>query len=444
MPDEFEPRKLARRTLQIIAALAVVGLVLLFAPGLGEVRDLLADAQPEWVVLAVVFEALSCVSYVLMFRPVFCRNMPWRTSWEIGMAELAAGSIVPASGAGGLALGAWILSAGGMPAERIASRSVAFFLIKSSVNFVAVAVLGTVMALGLVGPDLSLWLTAVPAAGALLVIAAVLVVPRLGVGAPAPADAGRTRKALRQVRKALVGGTGEAVQLVRSRNGLVIAGSIGYWAWDNAVLWATFHAFGFSPPITVILLGYLIGQLGGLLPLPGGLGGIDGGLIGTLIVYGLPAAPVAAAVLVYRVILFWLPLLAGGAAFISLRRGLNRPDRPELCVVPSGDLGVAFEPCPASGHRWPTNRGARPATRSTRTRSCWGSSRCDLRRPSPSSSTPPCGSRRVAGRRFRCRRPTAPGPSSRRSTCTRMRPWWSTAPATRRGFRSRPTAPSPR
>jgi uncharacterized protein (TIRG00374 family) len=335
MPDEFEPRRLMKRTLQVVAALAVVGLVLLFAPGLGEVRDLLAEARPEWVALAVVFEALSCVSYVLMFRPIFCRNMPWRTSWEIGMAELAAGSIVPASGAGGLALGAWILSAGGMPAERIASRSVAFFLIKSSVNFVAVAVLGTVMALGLVGPDLSLWLTAVPAAGALLVIAAVLVVPRLGVSAPAPADAGRMRKALRQVRKALVGGTGEAVQLVRSRNGLVIVGSVGYWAWDNAVLWATFHAFGFSPPITVILLGYLIGQLGGLLPLPGGLGGIDGGLIGTLIVYGTPAAPAAAAVLVYRVILFWLPLLVGAAAFISLRRGLNSPDRPELCVVPA-------------------------------------------------------------------------------------------------------------
>src|SRR5215207_11395824 len=80
MPDEFEPRRLARRTLQIVAALAVVGLVLLFAPGLGEVRDLLVEAQPEWVALALVFEALSCVSYVLMFRPIFCRNMPWRTS----------------------------------------------------------------------------------------------------------------------------------------------------------------------------------------------------------------------------------------------------------------------------------------------------------------------------------------------------------------------------
>jgi uncharacterized membrane protein YbhN (UPF0104 family) len=212
---------------------------------------------------------------------------------------------------------------------------VAFFLIKSSVNFIAVAVLGTVMAVGLVGPDLSPWLTAVPAAGALLVIAAVLAVPRLGVGGPVSADAGRTRRAMREARKALVGGTAEAVQMVRSRNVLVIAGALGYWAWDNAVLWATFQAFGYSPPITVILLGYLIGQLGGLLPLPGGLGGIDGGLIGTLIIYGTPAAPTAAAVLVYRVILFWLPLLAGGAAFISLRRGLNRPDRPELCVVPA-------------------------------------------------------------------------------------------------------------
>ena len=334
LPDEFEPKRLRRRTLQIVAVLAVVGFVLLLAPGLGEVRDLLTEARPEWVVLAVAFEALSCVSYVLMFRPIFCQNMPWRTSWEIGLAELGAGSVVPASGAGGLALGAWILREGGMPAHRIASRSVAFFLIKSSVNFIAVALLGTVMALGLLGPDLSLWLTAAPAAGAVLVIAAVLVVPRLGVGAPVSVDAGRTRRAIHEVRKALVGGAREAVQMVRSRNLLVIVGALGYWAWDNAVLWATFQAFDFSPPITVILMGYLIGQLGGLLPLPGGLGGIDGGLIGTLIVYGTPAAVTVAAVLVYRVILFWLPLLAGAVAFISLRRGINRPDRPELCVVP--------------------------------------------------------------------------------------------------------------
>lgn len=335
MPEEFQPRRLGRRALQIVAVLVVVGLVLLLAPGLGEVRDLLTQARPGWLALAVAFEALSCVSYVLMFRPVFCQSMPWRTSWEIGLSELGAGSIVPASGAAGLALGAWILREGGMPARQIASRSVAFFLIKSSVNFIAVAVLGTLMAVGVLGPELSPWLTAVPAAGALLVIVAVLVIPRIGLGASLADDAGRTRRAMREARVALVGGAHEAVRILRSRNWLVIVGAVGYWAWDNAVLWAAFHAFGFSPPLTIILMGYLIGQLGGLLPLPGGLGGIDAGLIGTLIVYGAPAAATAAAVLVYRVILFWLPLLAGAVAFISLRRGLNRPDRPDLCVVPA-------------------------------------------------------------------------------------------------------------
>jgi uncharacterized membrane protein YbhN (UPF0104 family) len=84
--------------------------------------------------------------------------------------------------------------------------------------------------------------------------------------------------------------------------------------------------------VTLVLMGYLIGQLGGLLPLPGGLGGIDGGLLGALVVYGLPAttATMATAILAYRVILFWLPLLLGATAFVSLRRGLQNPERLDL------------------------------------------------------------------------------------------------------------------
>jgi uncharacterized membrane protein YbhN (UPF0104 family) len=335
LPREADPRRLGRRAALVIAALGVVGVVVLLAPGLGELRDRLAGAQPGWLALAVAFEALSGVSYVLMFRPVFCAHMPWRTSWEIGWSELAVGSLLPASGAGGLALGAWILHEGGMPAERIARRSVAFFLVKSSVNFVAVAVLGTVLALGLVGPDLPLALTALPAAVAILALVAVLAVPLVGPGGPPAPGAGRPLRALAAIRRAVVNGIVEARQLVGSRNRLLLAGAVGYWAWDNAVLWATFHAFGASPALAVVLMGYLIGQLGGLLPLPGGLGGIDGGLFATLLVYGAPVTATAAAVLAYRVILFWLPLLVGAVAFASLHRGLNRPDRPELCVVPA-------------------------------------------------------------------------------------------------------------
>jgi uncharacterized membrane protein YbhN (UPF0104 family) len=331
LPPELAPRRLLRRLLQVVALLAVIVLVALLAPGLDDVRDRLGGAAPGWLAFAVALEALSCGSYVLMFRQVFCSRMSWRTSAQIAWSELGAGALVPASGAAGLALGAWILHRGGMPADRIARRSVAFFLIKSSVNFVAVAVLGAVMAVGLVGPDRSLLLTALPAALSVGLIALVLLIPRLGPGRdPGPGEP-RLRRAIVAARRAVIGGTAEAVEILRSRDLTLVVGAIGYWAFDNAVLWATFQAVGADVPVSVVMMGYLIGQLGGLLPLPGGVGGIDGGLIGTLVVFGAPAAATAAAVLIYRVILFWLPLLGGAAAFASLRRGLERPERPDLC-----------------------------------------------------------------------------------------------------------------
>jgi uncharacterized protein (TIRG00374 family) len=331
LPEELAPRRLARHFAAVVALLAALILIALLAPGLGQVRDVLARASLGWLALAAVFELLSCVSYVLMFRPVFCRRMSWRASAEIGGAELAVGSIVPASGAGGLALGAWILSRRGMPADRIARRSVAFFLIKSSVNFVAVAVIGTLMAVGLIGPHRSLLLTALPAALSIALIALLLAMPRLGAGRPPGLGAGKVRRAVHAARAAVIDGVREARELVVRRDAVLLTGAIGYWAWDNAVLWATYHAVGADVPLSIVLMGYLIGQLGGLLPLPGGVGGIDGGLIGTLIVYGAPAAATAAAVLAYRVILFWLPLLLGAIAFASLRRALAEPQRADLC-----------------------------------------------------------------------------------------------------------------
>ena len=131
---------------------------------------------------------------------------------------------------------------------------------------------------------------------------------------------------------AIADGTTEAGTLLLTRDPLLISGAVGYWLFDNLVLMAAFAAFGASPPLVIVLMAYLIGQLGGALPLPGGLGGIDGGLIGTLIVYGIPVAQAAAAVLLYRVVLFWVPLVMGVPAFVSLRRGLNDTRRPDLCL----------------------------------------------------------------------------------------------------------------
>src|SRR5690349_10052535 len=126
MPARFAPQRLARRTVPVIAGLGAIVLIVALAPGLGDVREHFDHALPGWILLGIVFEVASCVSYVMMFRPVFCNRMQRRLSAEIGLSELAVGSIVPASGAGGLALGAWILRRRGMAGERIARRSVAF------------------------------------------------------------------------------------------------------------------------------------------------------------------------------------------------------------------------------------------------------------------------------------------------------------------------------
>jgi uncharacterized protein (TIRG00374 family) len=325
MPQGFDLRQLGRRVGEVVALLAVLILVAALAPGLGEVRDRLSGADPWWLAGAVAFEILSSLSYVLMFRPVFCSLMTWRSATEVGLSEVGIGSIIPASGAGGVAFGAWVLSRAGMPAATIARRSVAFLLLKSSVNFAAVVVVGLLAFAGVIGPSQSVWLTLVPAALAALLMAAVALIPRIPEGEPAGPDAGRARRLWHGVRAALVRGTAEAGVLLRRRDPLLLAGILGYWAWDNLALWAAFHAIGDPQGLSVILLGYLIGQLGGLLPIPGGIGGIDGGLIGTFIVYGASPASAAAAVLAYRIILFWIPLILGAIAFLSLRRSMARP-----------------------------------------------------------------------------------------------------------------------
>src|SRR4051812_36243945 len=87
LPRGLDDRSLRRRVLQIAVVLGIVGLVAAFAPGLGEVRARIEGAQPCWLGVAVVLELLSCLCYVLMFRPIFCARMSWRTSYQLAMSE---------------------------------------------------------------------------------------------------------------------------------------------------------------------------------------------------------------------------------------------------------------------------------------------------------------------------------------------------------------------
>ncbi|MFL5823236.1 MAG: YbhN family protein [Solirubrobacteraceae bacterium] len=338
MPAELNPRRIRRRMLQLAAVVLVVVLVVVLGPGLGSLRHQLAHASPGWVVAAVAFEVLSALCYVVVFRAVFCPGMSWRLSYQIGMAEQGANSVLSVSGAGGLALGAWALRRGGMSVDHIGRRTVAFFFLTSLANVVGVIVFAALYAGGILGHDPNVVLTyafgVAAVAATLIVLSLPPLLDRTTVDEAALARRGRIARVARFARESLVLGIRDAVALIRQRSLGVIVGSVGTVAFDIAVLGAAFKAFGYVPPVGVLALGYLIGQLGGNLPIPGGIGGVDGGLIGTFVLYHQPLAISTAAVLIYHAIAIWVPALLGSAAFVKLRRTLQREEKPAAMCMP--------------------------------------------------------------------------------------------------------------
>jgi uncharacterized membrane protein YbhN (UPF0104 family) len=333
LPVEFSPSRL-RRSLVILAAIVLVliaGLVLV--PGLGSLRENFTGAQPGWLALAAVLELGSCAGYVVAFRGVFCRRMSWRTSTEIGLSELAANSVFSIGGAGGLALGAWILRRGGLAADFIARRTVAFFLLTSLANVSFLAIGGLALAAGLLSGSQGVLLGLIPAVVAALAIALVL-----GMRQLAGVLARRSMRArLVAAASAAADGVDEALQLLRARDPAILLGASTYLLFDVAMLGVCFAAFGNDvPPVAVLLVAYIIGQLGSLIPIPGGIGGVDAGLIGTLVLYGVDATDAAVAVIAYRGLLLTIPALLGLPALAVLRRRL-RDEAHDIAACAPGE-----------------------------------------------------------------------------------------------------------
>ena len=84
------------------------------------------------------------------------------------------------------------------------------------------------------------------------------------------------------------------------------------------MLYAAFRAFGQLPPLAVLIQAYFVGLLGNLLPLPGGIGGVDGGMIGALVAFGVSGSLALIAVLTYRFFAFWLPTIPGVIAYFCV------------------------------------------------------------------------------------------------------------------------------
>ena len=317
-------RALVRRValFGVVAIAAVIGLSAL--PGIDDVRDRLAGADPRWLVAAAACAVGSMLGFVRALWAVFDRIVPWRRALVLGVAEQGANVLLPAGGAGGPAFGAFVMRRIGVPATLADRRHAVLFLATSAVGFFALVLAGTGEAIGLLPGDVSLVASALPAAGAAALIALAIVYARLPPAAQ-PAH-GRVRTLLWRLRRFLHGSVRDTVELLRHGDRLLVAGAISYYAFDVACLACSFQAFGGgAPPVGVFVLAYTLGHAGALLPTPGGVGGTEGGLIGMFVAYGTPLDLAAAAVLGYRVFQLGLPLVLGAISLLRIRYVLAHP-----------------------------------------------------------------------------------------------------------------------
>ena len=315
-------RQLRQGVISTVVLAVLAAGVLMAVPGLSNVSHRLRDIDGGWIALAIVLELLSCLGYVLAFQLVFHRA-PLRFAARVAWSQLAFGAVVPAGGAGGAAVGAWIFHAKGFPLTRIAERTAVLFLLTSAVNVTVLGVTGLAALTGVLEAPDELWLSLLPAAlgiGAIVGFAALArIIPPL---------VARERMAQRPRVAAGLLGLARSVRaterlMVRPSAGLL--GAFGYLGFDIALLWVGFRAVGYSPPIAGLILAYQIGYLSTLIPIPGGIGVLDGGLIAALALYGIPAGLAAPAVLLYHAAWLAVPTVLGSIAFVLVRRNLDEP-----------------------------------------------------------------------------------------------------------------------
>jgi uncharacterized membrane protein YbhN (UPF0104 family) len=328
----FTRRQVLLFTLFVGSCLAFLYFVLPKVVGLKHTWSRIQHGNWWWLGLAALLEVCSFLGYVVLFRAVFVRGrsrIGLKVSYEITMAGLAATRLFASAGAGGIVLTAWALRRSGMEPRTVAQRIFAFNVLLYAVFMVTLVLGGLGLALGVLPGDAPFAITIVPAiigAVIILIFAAVALVPgdfdRLVARWTSDGLFGRLAARAAAAPAAAAAGVRTAVALVRTRDPQLL-GAIAWWGFDISVLWASFHAFGGSPTIPVIIMCYFIGQLGNVLPLPGGIGGVDGAMVGAFSAFDVSPSLAVVSVLAYRAFAFWLPTLPGGIAWLQLRRTVH-------------------------------------------------------------------------------------------------------------------------
>ncbi|HEU4738306.1 MAG TPA: lysylphosphatidylglycerol synthase transmembrane domain-containing protein [Solirubrobacterales bacterium] len=343
-----------RRLIQTVVVVFILlgGIYFLFPKlvGLGDSLGKLDDADPLWIAIAIGFNVVAYATYIALFKAVVggdALRLTWKETYEINMAGVAGTLLFSAGGAGGIAVTYWALRKAGMPRRDVARRMVAFVSLHYAFYPIALIVFGVLLRTGVLNGKSSVELTIIPAGVAgLLIILGVLVAfipPDSDRRLARFAHSERSRNWLRSAGK-IPATLGEGFRFALGlfahprRGGLAVLGAAGFWAASIGVLWASFHAFGVHVPLAVVVQGFFLGMVANLFPLaPAGVGAVDAGMIGAFVLFGIPEETVFPAVLIFRLVAFWMPIPPGIFAFFQLRHTVHRWEEDGLPIDRGGE-----------------------------------------------------------------------------------------------------------
>ncbi len=307
-----EPRARRRPGLRVLGTVVISALslaVLVWVAPPSQVIDTIADMNPVWVAAAFGLELASCLSYIVVFRRFFPEPSP-PVSRRVAWIAMGAGAVLPGGNFSSAATTGWLLRKQDISARRLIERCGELLCFLILFGFFVNGVAGVVLLVGFGHGPHDLEHTGGPILVSLVVIGAALAMMLIGrhYGERAP-----------RVAQSIAASLDGAWQRLFHPHWRML-GAAGFLLLDMAALWVVCRATGHPLGVLALSLAYFIGYLASMLPVPAGLGVLDSGLAGALVLYGFSPAASVGAVLVYHAIAIWIPGLGGLVAWLPARR----------------------------------------------------------------------------------------------------------------------------
>jgi uncharacterized protein (TIRG00374 family) len=299
------------------------------------------------VAAAIVAQAVSLACYALLYRRVLASlgaRLRFRLAAEVTLSTFLISHVTPFGSATGTLLNVSTLEAEGIAASTT-GEAIGLTSLVSTVALIALFGTGLVATAGR-----HVSATYLRIAGIALVLVVLVLAIAFGVGAhPGIAERAVRRAAgwARHVRPSIdpekaAQTSKRLVVLARSAlTGRAFLQSYGFASadllFDLLSLDLMFLAFRYQPGFGPLAVAYGAANIASAIPItPGGLGVIEVTLVAITVGFGAPRATAVIAVLGYRVVNYWLPLLPGAAAYLRLRLSLNAAGKSRPSTPPAG------------------------------------------------------------------------------------------------------------